>query len=326
MTSTRESSLTGFFLAIGSAGSFALSGIFASALMDAGWSAGAATTARISFAALTLLIPTCVMLRGKWYRVLQAWPQLILFGGMAVAGCQLAYFLAVQYIPPSLALLLEFMGPVLLMLWMWARTRLSPGLITIFGAVLAFGGLITISGVAVGGSLHPLGVLFGLVAAIGNAAYYAAGARSDHGIPPLPFVGLGLAVGAIVLGVVNLLGIIPFEVTAQSAVVAGREFPAWLIVTAMVLISTVLSYTLGVAASRRLGATVASFTGYSEPMFGIVWTILLLSVVPTGTQWIGAALIIAGVVTVKIGEVLRARTVGAAPPPATGPVTIVGVQ
>jgi drug/metabolite transporter (DMT)-like permease len=52
---------------------------------------------------------------------------------------------------------------------------------------------------------------------------------------------------------------------------------------------------------------VASFTGYSEPLFGIFWTIVLLSVVPSGAQWIGAALIVAGVVTVKVGELLGAR-------------------
>ena len=59
------------------------------------------------------------------------------------------------------------------------------------------------------------------------------------------------------------------------------------------------------------GATVASFTGYSEPLFGIVWTILLLSVLPTSAQWVGAALIVAGVVTVKVGEL---RAAGAADP------------
>src|SRR5690606_33756228 len=116
--------------------------------------------------------------------------------------------------------------------------------------------------------LHPLGIAFALVAAIGNAAYYATGASSDHGIPPIPFVGLGLAVGAVVLGVVSATGLLPFEATGNPAVIAGTELPPAVAVSGMVLISTVLSYVLGVAASRRLGATVASFTGYSEAMFG----------------------------------------------------------
>lgn len=308
MPTAQHSPVTGFFLAVGSAASFALSGIFASALMEAGWSAGAATTARITLAALTLLAPTVILLRGKWGLVKRAWVQILLFGVLAVAGCQLAFFLAVQYIPPSLALLIEFMGPVLLMLWMWASTRIPPSFVTILGALLAIGGLIAISGVVVGGALHPLGIFFALIAAVGNAAYYATGARSDHGIPPIPFVGLGLIVASVVLIVFDVTGVLPFAVTKQPVTLAGIDAPAWVAVAGMVLISTVLSYVLGVGASRILGATMASFTGYSEPMFGIVWTIVLLAVVPTGSQWLGAALIIAGVVTVKIGELRATRS------------------
>ncbi|MFC7766542.1 EamA family transporter [Leucobacter soli] len=88
---------------------------------------------------------------------------------------------------------------------------------------------------------------------------------------------------------------------------AGAELPVVLVVSGMVFVSTVAAYVLGVAASRRLGATMASFTGYAEPLFGILWTILLLAILPTSLQWLGAALIIAGVVTVKIGELLQAR-------------------
>lgn len=303
----REISISGFLFAIGSAASFAMSGIFASALMSAGWSAGAAVTARVVFAALVLLPPTLIMLRGSWAQVRRAWRSIVVFGVLAVGVCQLAFFLAVQFIAPSLALLIEFMGPVLLMFYVWARTRVSPGLITLLGAGIAVLGLIAVSGIGVGGALHPLGLLFGLFAAIGVAAYFAIGARSDHGIAPLPFTGLGLSVAAVVLAAASGLGVLPFSVSAADTVIAGMQVPVWGAVAGLVLISTVLSYVLGVAASRRLGATVASFTGYSEPLFGIIWTILLLAIVPTAWQWVGAALIITGVVTVKVGELVAAR-------------------
>ncbi|MFT4231799.1 MAG: EamA family transporter [Leucobacter sp.] len=299
--------MAGFLLAVGSAASFALSGIFASSLISAGWSAGAAATARIAVAALVLAIPTAVMLRGKWGLVRRAWWPILLFGMLAVAGCQLAFFLAVEYIPPSLALLIEFMGPVLLMLRTWLRTRVAPSAVTLMGAALAVLGLVAVSGVGFGGSLHPLGIVFALVAAVGNAAYYATGAASDHGIPPLPFVGLGLFTAAAVLATAGAVGALPLAVTDVSPVIAGVEFSPAAVVAGMALISTVLAYVLGVSASRRLGATVASFTGYSEPLFGILWTIALLAIVPTGAQRLGAALIIAGVIAVKAGDLLGAR-------------------
>ena len=303
----RQTTFSGFVLAVGSAASFALSGIFASSLIAAGWSAGAAATARICVAALVLAVPTILALRGQWRQVLRAWRPLLMFGLLAVVACQLAFFFAVQFIAPSLALLIEFMGPVLLMLWMWARSWVAPSPLTLVGAAIAVLGLVTISGFATGGSLHPLGLGFALIAAVGNAAYYAAGAASDHGIAPLPFVGLGLAVAGVSLALVSAVGVLPFTVTAIDPVIAGVEVSPWLVVAGMALISTVLAYVLGVSASRRLGATVASFTGYSEPLFGIVWTIVLLAIAPTGTQWLGAGLILAGVVAVKLGELLAAR-------------------
>lgn len=306
----RQFSLSGFLFAVCSAASFALSGICASALIDAGWTAGAAAAARIVLAAAVLAIPTCIAMRGQWWLLRRGAKPMLLFGLLAIAGCQLTFFLAIQFIPPSLALIIEFMGPVLLLLWSWMRTRVAPSVVTLFGALLAIIGLITVTGLAVGGALHPLGVLFALGSAVGNATFYAIGASSAHGLPPLPFVGLGLAVGAVALIAVLALGVLPFAVTANPVVIAATELPVWVPVTAMVLISTVLAYVLGVGASRRLGATVASFTGYSEALFGIIWTIVFLSLVPTPTQWLGAALVIAGVVTVKIGELKQNRKLG----------------
>ena len=308
MGATRMFSIAGFALAVGSAASFALSGIFASALMSSGWSPGAAATVRIGLAALVLLVPTLVLLRGRWGMVRRAWWPILLFGLLAVAGCQLAYFLAVQFIPPSLALLIEFMGPVLLMLWMWIRLRIAPSGVTLLGAALAVLGLVAISGIGFGGAaLHPLGIVFALVAAVGNAAYYATSANADHGIPPLPFAGLGLLVAAILLVILSATGLLPFAAGTAPILLAGSEVSPALAVAGMVLISTVTAFVLGIAAARRLGATVASFTGYSEPLFGIFWTIVLLALLPTATQWLGAALIVAGVIAVKVGEFLRVR-------------------
>ncbi|MHA3683012.1 EamA family transporter [Leucobacter sp. HY1908] len=308
--SAEPSSVTGFLFAIGSAALFAMSGIFASALMEAGWSAGAAVTVRVLLATAVLAVPTVLALRGQWRMVLAAWQPVLLFGLIAVTLCQLAYYFAVQYIAPSYALLIQYMGPVLLVLWVWARLRSAPHALTVFGACAAVLGLVVVSGIGTGGALHPLGVMFALAAAVGNAVFYVLSADANHGIAPLPLVGLGLGVASVALVVSAAIGVMPFTIGQATPVIAGARIPVAVVLACLALLSTVLAYLLGVAAVRHLGATVASFTGYSEPMFGIVWTILLLAIVPTGAQWIGAALIMAGVVTVKLGEVRQARRRG----------------
>lgn len=307
----------GLVLALLSAGSFALSGIFASALLEGGWSAGAVTLVRIAGGALVLLVPTLWMLRGRWDAVLRSWREVVVLGVLAVAVCQLAFFSAVAYIDPSLALLIEFLGPVLLVFYSWARTRRAPAALTFAGAAVALLGLGLISGIG-GEALHPLGVLLALAAAVGNAGYWASASKADSELPPVALAGLGLIVGAVVLGIASATGLLPFVATAAPVVLAGSAMPWWLAMGMLILLATSLSYVLGILGARRLGATLASFVGYSEPMFGILWTALLLTILPTGMQWLGAAAIIAGVLLVRLGQVRRPR-------PTKGPAVVEGI-
>lgn len=307
----------GLVLALVSAGTFALSGIFAAALLEGGWSAGAVTLLRIGGGALVLLAPTLWLLRGRWDAVLRSWREVVVLGVLAVAVCQLAFFSAVAYISPSLALLIEFLGPVLLVLYTWARTRIAPAALTLAGAGVALVGLALISGIG-GEALHPLGVLLALGAAVGNAGYWAAASKADSELPPIALAGLGLIVGAVVLGAASAVGALPFVASSADVQLAGSTVPWWAAMAMLILIATSASYVLGILGARRLGATLASFVGYSEPMFGILWTGLLLAILPTPMQWLGAAAIIAGVLLVRLGQLRRPR-------PTKGPAIVEGI-
>lgn len=296
----------GFALALTSAASFGISGMIASALIDAGWSAGAVTTTRIVAAALLMLVPALIAVRGAWGSVRRGAGQIVLFGVFAVALCQLAFFSAVQFIPPALALLIEFLGPVLLVAWTWARTRRSPGATTLVGVAVAVLGLALVSGVGAG-ALHPLGVLLALGSAVGNAVYWASAASDTHGLPPVTLAAFGLGVGGVLLAGASALGVLPFTATGAPVTLAGAAVPMPVAVAVLVLVATVAAYVLGIAGARRLGARVASFVGYSEPLFGIVWMALLLALWPSPLQWIGGAAIVVGVVVVRLGEQRKAR-------------------
>lgn len=300
----------GLAFALASAATFALSGIFAAALFDGGWSAGAITLVRIAGGALVLLAPTLWVLRGKWGAVLRSWKEVLVLGVLAVAVCQLAFFSAVAYIDPSLALLIEFLGPVLLVFFTWATTRRAPAILTLAGAGVALLGLGLVSGIG-GEALHPLGVLLALAAAVGNAGYWASASKADSELPPIALAGLGLIVGAAALALGSVTGLLPFVATAVPVTLAGATMPWWAAMGMLILIATASSYVLGILGARRLGATLASFVGYSEPMFGILWTALLLAILPTETQWMGAAAIVVGVMLVRLGQVrLPKRTKG----------------
>ena len=66
--------------------------------------------------------------------------RLVVYGVVAVAVAQLCYFNAVQYLSVGVALLLEYLAPVLLIGWHWWRTKIPPTAPVIVGAGVADGG------------------------------------------------------------------------------------------------------------------------------------------------------------------------------------------
>src|SRR5436305_219375 len=106
-------SRAGLGLAIFSALAFSTSGALAKSLIDAGWSPAAAVTARISIAALVLALPGLMSMRGRWHILRRQGGMVAAYGLIAVAGAQLFYFNAIQTLPVGVALMLEYLGIVL---------------------------------------------------------------------------------------------------------------------------------------------------------------------------------------------------------------------
>jgi drug/metabolite transporter (DMT)-like permease len=81
---------------------------------------------------------------------------------------------------------------------------------------------------------------------------------------------------------------------------------SWVLpVLALSLICTVIPYGAGIAAARRLGATLASFTGMAEVFFAVVYAWLLIGQMPSPTEFAGGAFMLAGVILVRAGEIKR---------------------
>ena len=64
---------SGLGVALFSSAVFGLSGSFAKALLETGWTPGAAVTARLTGAALILAVPAIPALRGRWHQLRDNW-------------------------------------------------------------------------------------------------------------------------------------------------------------------------------------------------------------------------------------------------------------
>src|SRR6266700_1169255 len=157
---------TGLALAVLSAATFGTSGTFASSLIGAGWSPAAAVLARVALAAVLLTVPAVAQLRGQWALLRRGAGMMAAYGLVAVAGCQLFFFNAVERLPVGVALLLEYLGAVLVVAWMWLRHGQRPRRLTVTGAVTAIAGLVMVLNLAGQARINPAGLMWGLLAAV----------------------------------------------------------------------------------------------------------------------------------------------------------------
>lgn len=299
LPSDERPTFDGAGLGLVSAAMFGTSGPFAKSLLETGWSPGAAVTARITLAAVVLALPAVIVLRGRWSLVRANLRLIATYGLLAMAGCQLFYFNAVETLSVGVALLLEYLGLVLVVGWLWLRHGQRPTRWTLVGVALSIVGLVLVLDVTGGTSVDLAGVLWGLGAAVGLAAYFVISARDTTGLPPLVMAAGGMVVAAVALGVAGVTGVMPMDWSSDDVRMAGTDLPWFGPIIGLGLIAGAFAYALGITSARRLGSKVAAFLGLTEVLFAVVFSWMLLGELPLGVQLAGGVLILSGVAAVR---------------------------
>lgn len=289
---------TGLLLGIASALAFSSSGPFVKPLLEAGWSLGAALLVRMGVAGLVLSPALLLAMRRQPGFLRRHWRLIVGFGLMPVLGCQLFFFSAMQRMPVAVALLIQYLAPVMLVAAVWLRTRRRPSGLVLWGSVVAIAGLVLVVDIS-GASFDLLGTLFALAAAVCVCAYFVISERTGDDLPPLALAASGLLTGALVMGLLCLTGLMPFRAPAVDVVLAGVEVPWWMPILWVAGVATTLGYAFGVMAVPRIGSRVASFVGLSEVLFALGFAWIFLAEVPAPIQFVGGALLLAGVVLVR---------------------------
>ncbi len=316
---TAAGSRAGLTLAVLSAATFGTSGAFASSLIEAGWSPAAVVITRVAVAAAVLTVPALVQLRSRWSLLRRGAGRVAAYGLVAVAGCQLFYFNAIARMPVGVALLLEYLAAVLVVGWLWLRHGQRPRRLTVVGAAVAIAGLAMVLDLGGSARIDPVGVMWGLLAAVGLAIYFLLGAATDEEpLPPIVMAWAGMCVGAVALAALGWIGVLPVTARMGSVGFLGHRV-SWVVpILGLSLVAAVIAYVAGIGAARRLGAKLASFIGMAEVLFAILFAWLLLGQLPSAVQFLGGAFILAGVTLVRTDELKTGPAAG--PPGSPAPV------
>jgi inner membrane transporter RhtA len=209
--------------------------------------------------------------------------------GVATALMNLFFYLAIDRIALGKSVVMEFIGPIAVAA---ALTRTRRNTVAL---VLAVAGVLLLSGVEI--STEPLGLLFILGASTMWALYIVLGRRVaslDRGLSGL---GVGLAIGAVAIA--------PFGVGGSGQVFTTGRL---LLLCAIVgVLSTAVGYGIDQHVMRRIPTRRFALLLALLPVTAMVVGFLALDQRPSAIDLVGAALVIAGVVTQERDEITRAE-------------------
>ena len=299
--SGRDQFRLGLLFATGSAFTFGMSGPLAKSLMSAGWSPTAAVTARLAGGALVLALAATII-KPDWLREARAHARTVVaYGLVPVAGAQLCFYNAVARLPVGVALLLEYTAPILVVGWVWATRKQAPSRSTLAGVALAIAGVTLVldafSPATHQASIDPVGVIWGLAAAVCAACYFV---MSDNvtadgsGLNSITLAAGSLVVAAVAVALLGVSGVMPLHFTANDAVIGGVTLP-WLVpVILMGVVATAIAYTLGISGVARLRPSFASLVGLAEVLFAVLTAWVLLGEGVSAVQAVGGIVVLLG--------------------------------
>ena len=287
------------FLMITAAMGFALGGVAAKVLREADMDAFRLTQIRSTGAAIILIAFAVMKGKSQLYARKDELKDLIIFGTVGVAAVTSFYFFAIKYLYVSVALIIEFTASIWIVLYLRfvKKKQISP--LMWWGILCAFSGLVLVSQIWTGTSLHPIGVAVAFADAFALAIYFLYADRLSQTRTSLSLMTWGIGVAAVFWALVLPWWNFPFEYLTNTYSLEGSlsnySAPGWALVLWIIIIGTVIPYLLTVTGIRELSASTGSVIGMIEPIFAgaIAWW--LLSEAFNSIQLLGCAVVLLGI-------------------------------
>ncbi|MGW0736665.1 DMT family transporter [Streptomyces sp. NPDC002851] len=297
--------LPGLGLAVGAAIAMGGAAPALKAMGSAGLTAVNIIQARAIVGAALLMLIAAMVHRGRLRIRARDWWLVLLYGAVSLALNQVAFTMALARLPVGIALLVEYLSPVLVALWVRLVQRKQISGLVWAGIALTLSGLALIGRIWSGGDLDRLGMALAFLAALTLASRFLLAERGLRSYEPLVMSAWGTTVGAAALTLVGLFQPFPLEALSRDSALNGWTIPVWALVIWVGVIGMAGGLALGVAAQRRLPPTSASLMLTLEVVAGAVLAYVVLGEVLTPAQLIGSSMMLMGIVLAQLAVVRR---------------------
>jgi drug/metabolite transporter (DMT)-like permease len=295
----------GYGMAFTAATLWAVNGVISKVIIESGEIAAPRLTEVRTTGAFLILAAALALVRPESLRVRRSeLPVLLTFGVLGLAFVQWFYFEAISRLDIGVALLIQYIAPVLVALW--ARFAYREPVRRRIWAALA----LSILGIALlvelwsGLTLDGVGVAAALGSAVTFAVYILSAERAVTRRDPLSLVCYGFLLASIFWAILQPWTSFPVERVDESVSLLGRledlSLPVWLLMGWMVVLGTIVPFALLAASLRHIPASRAAITAMFEPVAATVFAFAWLGESLTAYQLIGGLVV--------LGAILLAQT------------------
>jgi len=289
--------LLGYLLLLIGVSLFAFNASVAKLVMQAALGAPELTAIRITGAFLVLL-PIAYFRARPYLKVSRKEiPKFIGFGVLGLTMTQFLYFAALERIEVGLAIIIEYLSPIIVALYLrfWRKQFISPRVW--LSIVLALFGLSLITDIWSGFDVDILGFSFAFGAAIAVSIYFLGGEVLVRQRGSIALTTLAMGVGAGFWLIFSPFWLWSWELFANTIEISqvGIELPIYSLLIWVAVMGAVAPFWLVFTAMKYIDAKKAAILGLLEPVIASLVAFILLGEILSTIQLIGGAIVLIGV-------------------------------
>lgn len=288
----------GYGLVILGAIAFGVNGAVSRVAMRSGLTPESFTTMRITGATIVFALAALV-----WRRSALRPPRgsalflVAALGLVGVVALQLTYNIAINRLPLGIALLIEYLAPVLVVLWVRFVRREQVRHRMWAAIVLSVVGIATVGQVWKGLDFDTLGMVMALLAAVSFASYFLLGEHNVGFDDPLRVILWAFIFGTVIMNTISPIWNTA-DLTGQANLLGALDayaVPLLLVIGWVVVLGTVAPFFLQLVALQHIPATIVTVIATLEPVIAVIlgWAWFKESL--TAIQVVGGVLVLCGI-------------------------------